>query len=103
MTKRAECPIVLLENIDNAIRGVVLECFVMSSYGSTMSPSKSPTHSFFPRKCYEHNWYNDYNRNYEKKLCENVNKLKRGEFLQLENFSVRGQYDFDKEDSDWTI
>ena len=47
MTKRAERPTVLLEEIYNAIRDVGFECFVLSSYGSTMSPSKSPTHMFF--------------------------------------------------------
>ena len=47
MTKQTEHPAVLLEEIENAIRDVGYECFVLSSYGSTMSPSKSPTHWFF--------------------------------------------------------
>ena len=47
ITKRVEIPTVLLEEIDNAIQDVVFECFVLSCYGSTMSPSKSPTHWFF--------------------------------------------------------
>jgi hypothetical protein len=45
--KRAERPTVLLKEMDNAIRDVLFECFVLSCYGSTMSPSKSPTHWFF--------------------------------------------------------
>ena len=32
-----------------------------------------------------------------------VDKLKRGKFLWLENFSVGGWSDYDKGDSDWTI
>ena len=32
-----------------------------------------------------------------------VNKLKRGKFLRLENFSVRGRSNYDNGDSDWTI
>ena len=32
-----------------------------------------------------------------------MDKLKRGKFLRLENFSVRGWSDYDKGDSDWTI
>lgn len=47
MTKRVERPTVLLEEIDDAIRDVSFECFVLSSYGITMSPSRSPTHCFF--------------------------------------------------------
>ena len=32
-----------------------------------------------------------------------VNKLKRGKFLWLENFNVRGRSNYEKGDSDWTI
>ena len=58
----------------------------------------------FTRRCYGHNWYNDYNRKCEGKLVKtHVETLKRGEFLRLENFGVRSRSDYDKRDSDWSI
>ena len=69
-----------------------------------MSPSKSPTHWVFSRRCYGHSWYNDYNRNCEGKFGENARGLtEEGKFLGLENFSVRGRSNYDKGVSDWTI
>jgi hypothetical protein len=104
MMKRAARTIVLLEEIDNVIQDVVFECFVLSCYGSTMSPSKSPTHWFF------HAYVTDTVGTTtiiiivkENLVKTHVDKLKRGKFLWLENFSVRGRLYYDKGDSGWTI
>jgi hypothetical protein len=104
MTKRVERPTVLLEEIDNAIRDVVFECFVLSCYRSIMSPSKSPTHWFFHADVTDTFGTTTITVIVKENLVKtHVDKLKRGRFLQLENFSVRGWSDYDKGYSDWTI
>ena len=104
MAKRAERPTVLLEEIDNTIRDVVFECFVLSCYGSSMSPSKSPTHWFFHADVTDTVGTTTITVTVKGNLVKtHVDKLKRGKFLRLENFSVRGRSDYDKGDSDWTI
>ena len=104
VTKRAERPTVLLEYIDNAIRDVVFECFVLSCYESTMSPSKSPTYWFFHADVTDVVGITTITIIAKGNLVKtHVDKLKRGIFLRLEKFSVRGRSDYDKENSDWTI
>ena len=69
MTKRAERPIVLLEEIDNAIRDVVFENCIVMRILIIIEISNSLV---IPRRCYGHSWYNDYNRNCEGKFGENT-------------------------------
>ena len=83
ITKRAERPTVLLEEIDNAIRGVGFECFVLLSYGSTMSPLKSPTHRFFHADVTDTVGTKTMTVNVNINLVKMyVDKLKRGKFLR---------------------
>ena len=104
MTKRVERPTVLLEGIDNAIRDVGFECFVLSCYGSTMSPSKSSTHWFLHADVTDTVGTTTITETVKGNLVKtHVDKLKREKFLHLENCNVRGQSDYDKGDSDWII
>ena len=104
MTKRAEHPTVLLEEINNAIHDVVFECFVLSCYGSTISPLKSPTHWFFHANVTDIVGTTTIIIIVKENLVKtHVDKLKRGKFLRLENFRVRGRSYYDKGDPDWTI
>ena len=64
-----------------------------------MSPSKSPTHWFFHADVTDIVGTMTITVNL-KGVKMHVNKLKRGKFLRLENFSVRGWSDYDKGDSD---
>ena len=104
MTKRVERPSVLLEEIDNTIRDVVFECFVLSCYGSTMSPSKSPTHWFLHVDIMDIVGTTTITVTVKGNLVKtHVDTLKRGKFLRMENFNVRSRSDYDKGDSDWSI
>ena len=76
----------------------------VSSYGSTMLPSKSPSHWFFYADVTDTFGITTIIEPVKENLVKmHVDKLKRGKFLRLENFSVRGQSDYDKGDLDWTI
>jgi hypothetical protein len=102
--KRVVRTTVLLEEIDNVIQDVVFECFVLSCYASTMSPSKSPTHWFFYAYVTDTIGTTTIIIIVKKTLVKtHVDKLKRKMILWLENFSVRGRSYYDKGDSDWTI
>ena len=95
MTKRAKRPTILLAEIYNALLDVGFECFVLSSYGSTMSPSKSPTHWFFHADVTDTIGTTTITVTVKGNFVKtHVDKLKRG------NFSVKGRSDYDKGDSD---
>jgi hypothetical protein len=42
MTKRDECPILLVKDIDHKIRNVVFECLVLNVYGNSSISFTSP-------------------------------------------------------------
>jgi hypothetical protein len=98
---RVERPTVLLEEIDYAIRDVILECFVLFCYENTLSPSKSPSHWFFHVDVMDTVGTTTITVNVQENLVKtHVDKLKKRKFLLLKNFNIRGQSYYDKGDSD---
>ena len=87
MIKRVERPTVLLEEIDNAISDVVFERFIMSCYGSTISPSISPTHYFFHADVTDTVGTTTITKTVKENLVKtHVDKLKRGKFVAVGEF-----------------
>jgi hypothetical protein len=103
MEKRNECPTLLMEDIDHTVRNVVFECLVLTIYGNSLILStflsKSMAFSYLHSNFIDIMGTTTITVNIKGGLIEtHAEFIKKGSFLQLENFSVKVKTYYDKGD-----
>jgi hypothetical protein len=97
----------LVEDIDHIVHNVAFDRLVLSVYGKSSffgSLAKSIVYSYLHANVIDSVGTTTIIVNIKGALIKTHSKLiKKGNFLRLENFSIKAKFDYDKRDLDWAI
>jgi hypothetical protein len=108
MAKGDEHLVLLVEDIDHTICNVVFECLVLNVY-SNLSTSSTSTFKYVAFSYLHANFINIVGTTTITIIIKggliktHAKFIKKGCFLQFENFFVKAKIDYDKGDFDWMI
>jgi hypothetical protein len=99
MAKRNEPLVLLMEDIDHKVRNVVFECLVLNVYDnlsiSSTSPSKFMVFAYLHANVFDAVGTTTITISIKEGLIKtHVKFIKKGYFLQLENFSMKAKRNF---------